>query len=80
MAAAAVYRQQGRSWLEALPKQASKPRKFPNLNKLVSPMTLKVLVKFRRYLSAEQSIERELRIEQLREEIDQLRANNPPAS
>lgn len=37
-----------------------------------------VLVKFRRYLSAEQSIERELRIEQLREEIDRLRANNAP--
>ncbi len=37
-----------------------------------------VLVKFRRYLSAEQSIERELRIEQLREEIDLLRANNGP--
>jgi hypothetical protein len=35
-----------------------------------------VLVKFRRYLSAEQSVERELRIEQLREEIDRLRANN----
>ena len=34
-----------------------------------------VLVKFRRYLSAEQSIERELRIEQLREEIDMLKAN-----
>jgi len=37
-----------------------------------------VLVKFRRYLSAEESIERELRIEQLREEIDRLRANNAP--
>lgn len=37
-----------------------------------------VLVKFRRYLSAEESIERELRIEQLREEIDRLRANNTP--
>jgi len=35
-----------------------------------------VLVKFRRYLSAEQSIERELHIEQLREEIDRLKANN----
>ena len=37
-----------------------------------------VLVKFRRYLSAEETIERELRIEQLREEIDRLRANNAP--
>ncbi len=37
-----------------------------------------VLVKFRRFLSVEQSIERELRIEQLREEIDRLRANNAP--
>lgn len=37
-----------------------------------------VLVKFRRYLSAEQSIERELHIEQLREEIDRLKANNQP--
>ncbi len=35
-----------------------------------------VLFKFRRFLSAEQSVERELRIEQLREEIDRLRANN----
>ena len=35
-----------------------------------------VLVKFRGYLSAEQSIERELHIEQLREEIDRLKANN----
>ncbi len=35
-----------------------------------------VLVKFRRYLSAEESMQRELRIEQLREEIDRLRANN----
>ncbi len=37
-----------------------------------------VLVKFRRYLSAEISIQRELRIEQMREEIDQLRGNNTP--
>jgi membrane protein implicated in regulation of membrane protease activity len=37
-----------------------------------------VLVKFRRYLSAEGEIQRELRIEQLREEIDRLRANNGP--
>ncbi len=40
--------------------------------------TCRVLVKFRRYLSAEQSLERELHIEQLREEIDRLRANNTP--
>jgi hypothetical protein len=40
-----------------------------------------VLLKFRRYLGVEQSAERELHIEQLREEIDKLRANNvaPPA-
>ncbi len=37
-----------------------------------------VLLKFRRYLSVEQSVERELHIEQLREEIDRLRANNTP--
>ncbi len=36
-----------------------------------------VLVKFRHYLSAEAAIERELRIERMREEIDQLKANNP---
>lgn len=39
-----------------------------------------VLMKFRRYLSAEASLERELHIERLREEIDTLRANNPPDS
>lgn len=37
-----------------------------------------VLLKFRRYLSAEESIERELQIERLREEIDALKANNKP--
>lgn len=37
-----------------------------------------VLLKFRRYLSAEEAMERELHIEKLREEIDQLRANNLP--
>ena len=37
-----------------------------------------VLMKFRHYLSAEASLERELHIEKLREEIDTLRANNPP--
>lgn len=43
--------------------------------------TLWVLLKFRRYLGAEQALEREAHIERLREEIDQLRANNePPAS
>jgi hypothetical protein len=35
-----------------------------------------VLLKFRRYLSAETAVERELHIEQLREEIDKLKANN----
>ncbi len=35
-----------------------------------------VLWKFRRYLSAEGQLERELHIEQLREEIDRLKANN----
>jgi hypothetical protein len=33
---------------------------------------------FRHYLSAEAAIERELHIEQLREEIDKLKANNQP--
>jgi uncharacterized protein YqgQ len=37
-----------------------------------------VLAKFRRYLDAEAVLERELHIEQLREEIDLLRANNTP--
>ncbi|MEZ6029488.1 MAG: hypothetical protein R3C46_07025 [Hyphomonadaceae bacterium] len=37
-----------------------------------------VLVKFRRYLSAEETLERELHIERLREEIDALKANNKP--
>ena len=37
-----------------------------------------VLVKFRKYLSAEKSLERELHIERLREELDLLRANNKP--
>jgi hypothetical protein len=37
-----------------------------------------VLLKFRRYLSAEATLERELHIEQLREEIDKLKANNAP--
>lgn len=37
-----------------------------------------VLLKFRRYLSAEASLERELHIERLKEEIDVLKANNRP--
>ena len=37
-----------------------------------------VLLKFRRYLSAEGQLERELHIERLREEIDVLAANNKP--
>jgi membrane associated rhomboid family serine protease len=37
-----------------------------------------VLLKFRRYLGAEAALERELHIERLREEIDQLKANNAP--
>jgi hypothetical protein len=37
-----------------------------------------VLLKFRRYLSAEGELERELHIERLREEIDRLKANNAP--
>lgn len=37
-----------------------------------------VLLKFRRYLSAEGQLEREVHIERLREELDQLRANNTP--
>lgn len=35
-----------------------------------------VLLKFRRYLSAEATLERELHIEQLREELEALRSNN----
>ena len=38
-----------------------------------------VLMKFRKYLGAEEAVERELHIERLREEIDQLKANNKPA-
>ncbi len=41
--------------------------------------TVWVLLKFRRYLSAEVAMERELHIEQLREEIDRLKANNGDA-
>lgn len=37
-----------------------------------------VLLKFRKYLGAEQSVERELRMERMQEEIDQLKANNTP--
>lgn len=37
-----------------------------------------VLVKFRHYLSAEATLERELHIERLKEEIDVLKANNTP--
>lgn len=39
-----------------------------------------VLLKFRRYLSAEAALERELHIEQLREEIERLKADSPPAT
>jgi hypothetical protein len=37
-----------------------------------------VLLKFRRYLGAEATLERELHIEHLREEIDRLKANSAP--
>ena len=37
-----------------------------------------VLLKFRRYLSAEGQLERDVYIERLREELDVLRANNKP--
>jgi hypothetical protein len=37
-----------------------------------------VLFKFRKYLSAEDAMARELAIERMREEIDQLKANNAP--
>lgn len=37
-----------------------------------------VLTKLRHFLSAEASLERELRIERLKEEIDTLKANNKP--
>jgi len=45
---------------------------------LAAGYTCWVLLKFRRYLSAEAAMERELHIEQLREEIDKLKANNQP--
>jgi hypothetical protein len=37
-----------------------------------------VLLKFRRHLSAEGQLERELDVERLREELDLLKANNKP--
>jgi len=37
-----------------------------------------VLTKFRHYLAAEATLERELHIERLKEEIDILKANNKP--
>lgn len=37
-----------------------------------------VLTKFRHYLAAEATLERELHIERLKEEIDTLKANNKP--
>jgi hypothetical protein len=37
-----------------------------------------VLLKFRKYLSAEDAAARELAMERMREEIDQLKANNAP--
>jgi hypothetical protein len=37
-----------------------------------------VLLKFRKYLSAEDATARELAMERMREEIDQLKANNTP--
>lgn len=43
---------------------------------LAAGYTCWVLQKFRRYLSAEESIRRELLIERMREEIDVLKANN----
>ncbi len=39
-----------------------------------------VLLKFRKYLSAEDATARELAMERMREEIDRLRANNGPSS
>ena len=45
---------------------------------LAAGYTCWVLLKFRHYLSAEAAMERELHIEQLREEIDKLKANNQP--
>lgn len=43
---------------------------------LASGYTCWVLLKFRRYLSAEESVRRELVMERMREEIDALKANN----
>jgi hypothetical protein len=40
--------------------------------------TLWVLLKFRKYLSAEETLEREVHIERLREELETLKANNGP--
>lgn len=45
---------------------------------LCAAYTCWVLLKFRRYLSAEESVARELQIERMREEIDGLKANNAP--
>ncbi|MDP3736026.1 MAG: hypothetical protein Q8R02_01475 [Hyphomonadaceae bacterium] len=39
-----------------------------------------VLLKFRKFLSAEDAMERNLRMERMQEEIDQLKANNTPKS
>ena len=43
-----VEAENNKSICEAVSMQAARPRKPPNLNKFVSPMTLKMLVKFRR--------------------------------
>ncbi len=39
-----------------------------------------VLLKFRKFLSAEDAMERNLRMERMQEEIDLLKANNTPES
>jgi hypothetical protein len=51
---------------------------FMTLMAAAALYTAWVLLKFRKYLSAEDAMERELRIERMREEIDQLKANNQP--
>jgi hypothetical protein len=51
---------------------------FMALLAIAGGYTVWVLLKFRKYLSAEDAIARELAIECMREEIDQLKANNAP--
>lgn len=53
---------------------------FLGLLGLCAAYTCWVLLKFRRYLSVEESVARELQIERMREEIDVLKSNNAPGT